>query len=449
MGKLIPELLEDAARREANRPALKVNRGDGTLDFLTYKELLDKVMKLSSFLQNKGYKMGQHIALLGKNSMEWAISYFAIQMVGCIVVPIDRMLTAVEMRHIIRHSDAVAIFHEQRYGDNFIENDKSLLDVKHYNLEKIDDYIKNIETPLPPRLPKSDEETAVIIYTSGTTGSPKGVMLSHRNIVGDIESIVPVYDFTPDDTFLSVLPVHHSFEATGGFLTPISIGCGICYARALRAKEILEDIEASNATIMLGVPLLFEKFYAGINRGVKKKGTFAKTVFSTSMNLSKLIGKATNKNPGSKIMSPFRKKAGFGNMRLMISGGAAIRPKVVEFFNSFGINFVQGYGLSETSPVLTVNPAEKNKFASVGPAVEKVQLKIDYVRGDIGEVLAKGVPVFKCYYKNPEATKAAFTDDGWFKTGDLGRLDEDGYLFIVGRAKNLLVTDGGKNVHPE
>jgi len=450
-GKLIPQLVEESARRDPERPALMVHRGGGKVDKISYAQLWDKVVRLSSFIQKAGINPGEHIALLGTNSPEWATAYLAIQSAGCVVVPLDPAQRPQELRHIIRHSDSVAIFLAKRFEEVLTEDGEDAFpEMSKFFLENIDALIKTETKPVPVRFPESDDATAVIIYTSGTTGSPKGVVLSHKNIVSDIEGMVPRFPFTTRDNFLSVLPVHHAFEATAGFLTPLAIGCGIGYARALRAKEILEDIGAYDATIMLGVPLLFEKFHRGILKGVEQKGRMAKTVFSSLMGFTKLIDSALKIRSGAKIFKKFRQKAGFGNMWLMISGGAAINPETVRFFNHFGVVFCQGYGLTETSPVLTVNPPDRNKPESVGPPIGSAEIKIDSPNSEgVGEILARGPMVFEKYYKNPEATQQAFTPDGWFRTGDLGRLDEDGYLYIVGRAKNLIVTAGGKNLYPE
>ena len=450
-GKIIPQLLEDSAKRLPDRTALMLNNGDGTLFTISYSQLWDTVVKLASFIQKTGFASGEHIALLGTNSCEWAIAYFAIQTAGCVVIPLDSAQRSQELRHIIRHSDATGIFLASKFNKVLADDDENYFpEISHFELEHIETLIKTEDKPLPPRFPKNDMQNAAIIYTSGTTGSPKGVVLTHKNIVSDIAGVVPLFPFTEQDNFLSVLPIHHAFESTAGFLTPIAIGCGICYARALRAKEILEDIQASNSTIILGVPLLFEKFYNGIKKGIEKKGLLAKSVFGTAMNVVKLLNSTFGINSGTSLMKKFREKAGFNNLWLMVSGGASVNPDVVNFFNHFGIIFAQGYGLSETSPVLSVNPPDKIKPESVGPAIDGIEFKISEPNENgIGEILAKGSPVFAGYYKNSDETKKVFTEDNWFKTGDLGKIDSDGYLCISGRAKNLIVTAGGKNIYPE
>ena len=447
--QMIPQLLETAAERLPEQIALMVFDDNGDALKITYGQFLNNVRKLASFIQRKGFKKGAHIAILGKNSPEWATAYLAIQTAGCVTIPLDPALRPQELRHILRHSEAVALFNESRFTAPLTE-ENGTHPVRYYELEDIWGIIDAEKAPLPPRYEINPSLPASIIYTSGTTGSPKGVVLSHANIVSNVHAMKKHIDLFPEDTFISVLPIHHSFEGTCGFLTPISIGSGVCYARALRAKEILEDIQASGATIILGVPLLFEKIYNGIRKGIDKKGFVAKAAFGSLMGVTKLLDSTVSERSGVKTMKPFRKKAGFGNLRLMISGGAAIRPEVVEFFNSFGVACLQGYGLSETSPVLAANPIDSKKAASVGPPLDGVEIKIYEPNADgVGEVLAKGPPVFGGYYKNEAATKEAFTPDGWFRTGDLGRLDDEGFLYIMGRAKDVIVTAAGKNVYPD
>ena len=449
-GKTIPEAVFTTCERFPNKVALMVNRGDGTFEEITYSQLMDKVVRLSSFIQRSGFEAGEHIAILGHNSPQWAIAYLAIQTAGCIAVPLDSAQRPNELRHILRHSDSSAIFLDKNFLNVLSDEVEDYFpDLPRFELQNIDIIIDTETSPKPPRFDKSQDNVAVIIYTSGTTGAPKGVMLTHKNILSDIDFMFRVITVTEKDTFLSVLPIHHSFEATCGFLAPLTIGCSIVYARALRAKEILEDIKAGGVTIMLGVPLLFEKFYSGIKKGVRKSGFIGRSIFGGAMGISKAL-KVFSKNSGKLIMKPFRNKAGMGGLNLLISGGAAIKPEVVKFFNNFGITCSQGYGLTETSPVVSVNPINKIKAESVGPPIPEVKVRIGNPNEEgIGEIQVKGPIVFAGYYKNEEATKEAFTDDGWFRTGDLGYIDKDGYIYITGRLKNMILTSGGKNVYPE
>ncbi len=448
---LIPKLLQNSAANFPNKPALARNDGSGNLITLSYGDFWSRAVKIASFLRRSGFGHGDNIALVGQNSFEWSIAYFAIQCSGCTVVPLDSMQKPAELRHIVRHSSAKALFYDAKFKA-IIEDEEELLfpELPSFDLKKLDGIARAEASPSHPHLDYPDSTPAVIIYTSGTTGSPKGVVLTHKNILANLADILRRINFSEKDTFLSVLPAHHAFEATCGFLTPITMGCTVCFSRVLRAKELLEDIATADATLMVGVPMLFEKFHAGIIKGVEKKGFVARQLFGSAMGASKLIDGVFGGHAGKLLMKPFRRKAGFGKMRLMVSGGAAVKPEVVRFFNNFGISFLQGYGLSETSPVLSANPEGKNKPETVGPPLESVTVRIANPDANgIGEIQARGASIFGGYYKNPSASDEAFTNDGWFRTGDLGFLDSEGYITIAGREKNLIVTAGGKNVYPE
>jgi long-chain acyl-CoA synthetase len=267
--------------------------------------------------------------------------------------------------------------------------------------------------------------------------------------MSNVAMVYSIIDITHSDSMISVLPLHHTFEATAGFLFPLYTGCSITYARSLKSKELIEDIKNSGTTLMVGVPLLFEKMYEGMRRNLKKlplpKRTLVNLLFMTSQGASAL-GK---KDLGVVLFKSLREKAGLNTVKHFVSGGAALPPYISEFFNLLGIRLYQGYGLTETSPVLTANPPYAMKHSTVGLPLPGVEVKIiNEDNNGIGEIVAKGPNIFPCYYKNPQATAETFQDE-WFLTGDLGWIDEEGYLTITGRKKNLLVTGGGKNVYPE
>jgi long-chain acyl-CoA synthetase len=299
----------------------------------------------------------------------------------------------------------------------------------------------------PPAIPLA--ELAALIYTSGTTGLAKGVMLSHGNISSDIWSMVKAMDMYETDNFISILPLHHTFECTCGFLTPLSFGSSITYARGLASKQIVEDIKNNKATILLGVPLVFEKIFTGLSKEIAKKPQFTRAIFKTTFGLSRIIKKTVKLEAGGMLFSSLREKAGLSSLRLMVAGGAPMIPDIAEAFNIMGFRLIQGYGLTESSPVLSFNPFEGYRNDSIGIALPGATLKIDSPNAQgIGEIIAKGPMVMKGYYKNPEATSAVLKD-GWLYTGDLGWGDSDGYYYIAGRLKNVIVTSGGKNVYPE
>jgi long-chain acyl-CoA synthetase len=261
--------------------------------------------------------------------------------------------------------------------------------------------------------------------------------------------MVVAMDLYPTDNFISILPLHHTFECTCGFLTPLSIGASITYARGLASKQIVEDIKNNKATILLGVPLVFEKMFAGITKEIAKKPQFTRAVFRTIYGVSKLFKKTLNVEAGGKLFSGLREKAGMSSLRLLVAGGAPMIPDIAEAFNALGFRLIQGYGLTEASPVLSFNPFETYKNNSIGIALPGATLKIDQPNAQgIGEIIAKGPMVMQGYYKNPQAT-AEVLDNGWLKTGDLGWVNDEGFYFITGRLKNVVVTPGGKNVYPE
>jgi long-chain acyl-CoA synthetase len=272
-------------------------------------------------------------------------------------------------------------------------------------------------------------------------------MLTHRNIVSNTAAASRIFPVGSDDTFLSILPVHHSFEATAGFLLPIYCGCCITFSRSLASTEIIHGIKETGVTFMVGVPLVYEKMQQGIMRGVRKAGK--EKLVNTLMGVVK-VGEKVGLKLGNKLFKSLLTKAGFSTVKYFLSGGGPLDPETALFFDRLGIRLMQGYGLTETSPVTHVTPPWKVRFECVGPPIPGAEHKlIDINDQGVGEICVKGPNIFQGYFRNEEATKETFTDDGWFKTGDLGIIYDDNYLQITGRCKSMLVTAGGKNVYPE
>jgi long-chain acyl-CoA synthetase len=293
------------------------------------------------------------------------------------------------------------------------------------------------------------DDTAVIIYTSGTTGKSKGVMLTHHNIVTNVIGAVKAIHIASSDVFLSVLPLHHTFEATGGFLAPFCSGATITYAASLKSKDIIQDIRSTRVTIMVGVPLLYEKMLNGIYDAVKKKPYLTQTLFKTSLGLVRFSKSLLKMNLSRAVFAGLRKKGGLESLRLLACGGAPMAPAIQIGFEELGILFIQGYGTTEASPIITINPPGFSKPDAVGVPLEGVEVKIDQPNEQgTGEIVTRGPNIMKGYWQNPAAT-AEVLRDGWLHTGDMGFLDADGYLHITGRLKNMIVTGAGKNVYPE
>ncbi len=465
--RTIPELLRCSVSRFPDNPALTDRARDGDRT-ITYRELSVEVEKLSAGLQGLGLKPGERCAILGGNSPEWGKAYLAAATAGLVNVPIDSFLSPNEIKHLIAAASVKAIFVSSRFLDMILDSargtfkglnhiicmdfDPGDLPEGVFSLNDLKS-VKGKRRFLKGRHEPGPDDIASLIFTSGTTGAPKGVMLSHWNIVSDV---IACYDTVGDhldlgrERFLSVLPLHHAFEFTAGFMLPLYMGSWITYARSLKSKQIMEDLAWSRATILFGVPLLYQKMMAGIKRGVAKAPASKRAVFRGMWRAVLTAEKMGMRNAGRRIFASFRKKAGFGSIKFFISGGAPLSPDISLFFRRLGLTILQGYGLTEASPVLSINPAEAPKDASVGKPLVGVDVKVvDPGQDGIGELAFRGPMITKGYFNDPETTKKVIDRDGWLYTGDLGYIDNEGYIFISGRHKNLIVTAAGKNVYPE
>lgn len=452
----LSELSTRGAAEFGKLPVMRTWNGSG-YDEISYIEFNDRVTSIAQWLINCGMKRNDRIAILGENSPQWAMCYLAIQKAGGVVVPVDSLMPASGIRHIISDSGAKFLFVSGKFMTvvNEMEPVKKLqhiicldssqttADLSFEDIYK-KQYSKEIDFP-----ERELDELAAILYTSGTTGYSKGVMLSQMNIMSNVAAASRVFALGTSDTFLSVLPVHHSFECTAGFLLPLYCGCSITFSHSLKSADLIADIKNTNVTLMVGVPLLFEKMHAGILRGIKKKGKKTQVLFNTLLK-TVIAGEKMGASLGETLFKTFREKAGLSSVNLFVSGGGPLNPETALFFNRLGIKLLQGYGLTETSPVTHVNPPWKPDHITVGPPIDKVECKIVNPNPlGIGEIAIKGPNVFQGYYNNEEATSETFDEDDWFLTGDLGIIHDNNYLQIKGRKKNMIVTGGGKNVYPE
>jgi len=444
----IKGMLARSAGLYPDKTALQMRRGESFYR-VSYRQLKESADRLSAGLANRGVHPGDRVAILGENRPEWVEGYMAVVGMGAVAVPLDSQLKAQEIRHILTDSEAKAMIVSEDYSDTAVEAVAGLHALEH--VVSMNDLASAYGSPEPKTLKRQVQldDLAAIIYTSGTTGSSKGVMLTHANIMSDVDASYQTFRYGHEDTFISVLPLHHTFEATCGMLVPLYAGCTITYARSLKPKEIIADIRDTKCTIMVGVPLLFEKIYLGILRGVREKDWLTRVAFAASNGVVKSIKTVTGRRAGGKVFRSLREKAGMSSLRLMVSGGAALNVEIAKGFETLGFELVQGYGLTETSPVLTTNFVDKPSHSSVGAAIPGVELKIiDPDASGVGEIAAKGPNLMRGYYKNPGATQAVMKD-GWFLTGDLGYIDARGCLFITGRAKNVIISAAGKNIYPE
>ncbi len=459
--KTVLEMVEKSCQEFGPKVIMQKKFDGKTYTKITYKEFWDNVVNISKGLRIMFLLPRERVGIYSENRPEWGEAYVGISKAGGIVVPLDAQLSSPELEFILNHSSTKFVFVSEKYLDNIKEifpNVKSLKKIICFDCAKEDKHTINLDTLLEKGkkkkivlMPKpKPNDILEILYTSGTTGVSKGVMLTQRNIIYDVEATSQLLSVDTSDTFLSILPIHHSFECTAGFLIPVYNGATITYAESLRSTNILANIKETNVTLMLGVPLLYEKLFNGIIKAVKEKSLLVRFMFNFSMGVVKGVRKLTGKKIGKKVFKGLREKAGLDTIRFFISGGGPLHPAVAEGFDNLGIKVLQGYGLTETSPVVSVSTEQYMDYYSVGLPVPGVEVKIDKPDSDgIGEILVKGPIVMKGYYKNKKATKEVLKD-GWLYTGDLGYRDKKiGFIYITGRKKNLIITTGGKNVFPE
>ncbi|MFP4115497.1 MAG: AMP-dependent synthetase/ligase [Spirochaetales bacterium] len=445
----LPELFAITAERYPDRPAFTVYEPERVS--LTYAEALVRIRRVAGYLHEQDIRHGDRVAVSGKNSPEWAIAYLAVLEAGAVVVPIDYQLGETDIDRLLGAADAKLIFVDEEKYD-FFARGRGRQSVRVRSLSpNRNGYIYELAGELPEEYDRAAEgDLAAILFTSGTTGKPKGVMLTHGNFVSDCFLAQFNLNVLHTDVFYALLPIHHSYCMLAVFIESFSVGAETVFGKRLAISQVLSDLRKAGVTMFLGVPMLFNKLIAGIMRGVREKGALAYAAVRALMGVSGAIKKLTGRNPGKRIFHSILEKASLASVRICISGGGPLAPSVFRRYNQLGLDFVQGYGLTETSPILTLNPVEHYKEDSVGRVIPGAEMKIaDPDERGAGEIIVKGPMVMQGYYEMPEETAEAFTEDGYFRTGDVGYLDRENYLYITGRAKNLIVTEGGKNVYPE
>ena len=428
---------------------------------ITYNEAFDTVNSLGTALVNRGLK-GKRIAVIGENCYQWATSYLAVICGTGVVVPLDKELGAGELKQLCIEAEVSAVMFTEKYAETFkemkVSGDTSIeLLIKLNGHKEFEDMLtwsgliaegKSLMDGGDRSFVDAEiayDEMSELLFTSGTTGIAKGVMLSHKNICFDLMIAPTILNVNTWDIFFSVLPIHHTYEGTCGFLMPLYKGAAIAYCEGL--KYIVKNLSEVRPTMFLGVPAIFEALYKTIWKNIKKQGKESAVKKVMAINkFTKKLGFDLNK----KFLKDVYKVFG-GRLRVIISGGAAIDPAILQFFNDLGFIAVQGYGLSECAPMGALNP-DQHKYmrnASVGHILPGMQVKIaDKDEDGIGEICLKGDNVMLGYYKNPEET-AKVIKDGWFYTGDQGYTDDEDFIYITGRKKNVIIASNGKNVFPE
>ncbi len=433
--EFLGDVFESSVEKFPDKLALKKDDTE-----YTYAQLKAEVIKLKNHILGLGLKKGDKFAVFGENRPEWAIGYLAIVRAGLICVPVDRLLSEAEILHILRHSEVSGVIASENYIDK-IEAVKGELSNLKYVIP-MDSIKKLVATKDIPTGKLDPDSLAVLIFTSGTTGTAKAVMLSHNNILSNLRAVEQMIPLDENDTLVSIIPMHHTFEGTAGFLYPLYQGAAIYYPASI--KDILETMKLAKVSCLIAVPLLFEKFLGAVHRKVASSSLPTKVMFNAISGIGSVF-----KFLRKPLFARVRREMGLGNLRVACAGGAALTEKVARGLKLLAIPILQGYGLTETSPVISVSPLEKPNTDSVGVAVPGVEVKINEPdENDIGEIIMRGPNIMLGYYKNKKATDEIIKD-GWLYTGDLGRLDSEGYLYITGRRKSLIVTQAGKNIYPE
>ncbi|MCU1288012.1 MAG: AMP-dependent synthetase and ligase [Acidobacteria bacterium] len=449
------DLFDTSVKRFPTRVAMRIERG-GKKEQYTFEDVRELTLRAAGFLAEKGIKHGDRVVLWSSNMPEWGMSYFGILKTGATAIPIDPASSIAEIAAFAKAGEASAMVMSPKLAEENPDLAEKLLEagaeIKIWNFDEVFEIQSEIEEArrnalLPNKVLSGS--VASLIFTSGTTGTPKAVMLSHKNFVNMISMLSSVLEMDITDGVLSVLPMHHTFEFSAGFLTPFSNGTQITYLDELSSEELTRAIENGHVTGMVGVPALWEMLHRRIKTRLRERGDWFADLADNVIEFNAWIRDNTPFNLGPIIFFPIHSGMG-GRMRYLISGGSALSEKVQKDLHGLGFTVLEGYGLTESSPVLTVaRPDNKLLRGSVGKPLPGVEVKIENPdENGVGEVLARGQNIMLGYYNNDEATEAVL-QDRWLKTGDLGRLDEDGNLYIVGRSKDVIIDSNGKNIYPD
>ncbi len=434
---LIHKIFNSTAIQSAGQVALQIEK-NGQWQKFTYAEIQSLAFKVTAFLSSKGFGKNDFAAIILENRPEWPVIYFGVVQAGMSAVPLDPQLSPEEIKNLIDDCRAKIIFSSSGLFKDKIKGRINVSSIKAVILDLKGEPERNtfsfseIENmPLdainfPCVLPS---DTASLIYTSGTTGKPKGVMLSHSNICSNFLSIKSMGICAQSDNFLSILPLYHSYPFMVTLITPLLLGAKVTYIFSFKPEELIRVIKEAGVTLLAGVPQVFSLLYKAIRDKLKQVPPFLRP-----------------------FITPFFKaglKKGLGDLRILVSGGARLEPEVGKGLAKFGLRVIEGYGLTETSPVVTLNPPEKIKFGSVGKPIPGVEIRIDNAdAGGRGETLIRGPNVMQGYFNQPELTQNALKE-GWLYSGDTGYIDKDGYLFLEGRQEEVIVLASGKNIYPE
>lgn len=469
----IPELFQNqVAKYGRNKTCVTYKNNNNTFVKLTWQDLNEEIMSLACYLLNHGVSNGDRVAIFSSNRYEWWVCDQAILSIGAIVVPIYSTNTTEETKYVLNHSESkVCICGSSEQTDKvlgislLLDSLNEIISIDVSDKNNITLYrdiirkttfqqnvirIKELISTIKP------DDLATIVYTSGTTGQPKGVMLTHSNLLHNAYQLTEALHADENDIWISFLPLSHALERMAGYYVPVRLGGEVCFIKNF--GDILTDMGVIRPSMLMSVPRLFEKIHNGILTEIATSSQIKKILFRWAISIGeKNIPNITNNTKASGyfafrywladklVLSKIRKALGMDRFNVYISGGGPLSVFDNKFFLGIGVKILEGFGLTEAAPVTNVNLQNKIKIGSVGPALPETEIKIT----DDGEILFRGPQIMIGYYKNQEATKNTFTNDGFLKSGDIGILDEDNYLIITGRIKDIIVTSGGKNISPQ
>ncbi len=460
------QLIDDTTKNHASKDAILYRCG-GQKEFTrwNYAKWGEECRRIARGLLAEGLVKGDRVVLWSENRPEWMAVWMGAVIAGIIIVPVDFLVTEQECLNIIKITKAKAFFYSGRkktFAEALSNNSEVSISVSvciSPESEKADaaqetEYARFGADAGSQALPDinsiAPSHPASIVFTSGTTGFAKGVTLSHKNIIANTSAAIRILRVRDHDIFMNVLPLHHTYPTTCSFLAPLSKGLSVVIAEKIVGKVVVDDIKDGGVTFLIAVPLLYDKVMTAIQAKYNKIPIFIRGPLNIMRKIALKKAREGDANYGRKKLRMIRKKANLDSIWIMVAGGGPLSIATADFFDSFGFNIVQGYGMSENSPLISVNTEFHKRNESVGLPVSYTEVKIVEPGPDgIGEVACKSPSIMLGYYENEEATKEIITEDGWLLTGDLGLIDELGFLHIKGRKKNLIVGSGGKNVYPE
>jgi len=464
----------DVVARYADRVAFRYRcRGKTAFDEWSYERLGAEGSALASCILSRGLKRGDRVIIWSENRPEWGAAYFALVAAGLVAVPVDVLLPADDVGRIVKAAEPAAVIASRSMADRLPEalagcagqpSPAALLVVGldgkpgagTTGLSWTDAVAEGRVAAgggagaMPDPATIEPDTLASLIFTSGTTGKPKAVMLAHRGIIANIAASIEALPIDGNDVFVCVLPLHHTYPTTCTLLSPLAVGASVTICEKVIGKVIIDDARDTGGTVVIGVPILFDKLAQGLAQGIKAKGGALRALVGFLLGLSRLGLGLGMPGIGRALLRSVRSKAGLGSIRLLVSGGGPLSASTAMAFEELGFTIVQGYGMSENGPLISTNRIGKLDHRSAGIAVTETLARIAEPDAEgVGEIQVRSPSLMKGYWRDPEETARAFTEDGWLRTGDLGRIDGRGFIYITGRIKSLIVTAGGKNIYPE